>query len=228
MLDVVLCELEGVLADTEPLRQEALRRSFADEQLELTPAIYNAHCFALPVESAVRAALRALACERDHTGIELLTVRATRYFSDLASRGFMLAPGAREFLEHTQSSARLGLVTRATRRETELLLSFADLETTFECIITEEEAIFPKPAPAPYVRALERLSRRSTFPKHAIALEYGVPGIHAARTAGLACIAVGTLPAHIQVEADAALPSLAGQTVASLKALLIARKETVG
>jgi beta-phosphoglucomutase-like phosphatase (HAD superfamily) len=229
MLDAVLCELEGVLADTELLRQQALQRSFAEEYLQLTAATYATHCIGLPVETAVRAGLRALSAEHDDTAVELLTLRATRYFMEVASRGLMLAPGAGALVEEAQGKTRLAIVTRASRRETELILSLAQLEGAFECVLTAEDGIFPKPSPAIYARALERLARRRAVQvERIVALEYGRAGIHAAHAAGLRCIAVGTLPPHVQIEADTALPSLAHHTLVTLEAFLSTRKETVG
>jgi HAD superfamily hydrolase (TIGR01509 family) len=228
MLDVVLCEFEGVLADTSALRRRALQRSFADESLALADAEYDAHCAGLPLEGAIRAGLRAAGIERDDTGVEVLRLRAERHFAELAGKGVSLATGAREFLDRAQGATRLALVTRASRREVEFVLGLAGLDGAFECIVAAEDVLAPKPAPEGYRRALERLARRRPLARErAVALEDGPAGVRAARGAGVRCIVVGTLPAHIQVEADAALPSVAGHSPSTLDALLNHREETV-
>ena len=61
--------------------------------------------------------------------------------------------------------------------------------------------------------------QRPLSPKAVIALEDGTAGIRAARAAGVRCIAVGPIPAHIAIEADAYVTSLAGQTARSLDLL---------
>jgi beta-phosphoglucomutase-like phosphatase (HAD superfamily) len=52
-----------------------------------------------------------------------------------------------------------------------------------------------------------------------LALEDGALGIRAARAANVRCIAVGPISAHIAMEADAYVPSLQGQSLASLDEL---------
>jgi beta-phosphoglucomutase-like phosphatase (HAD superfamily) len=61
-------------------------------------------------------------------------------------------------------------------------------------------------------------------PRRAVALEDAAAGIRAARAAGLRCIAVGPVPAYRAVDATGYLPSVEGQTLASLSAL-VARGE---
>jgi beta-phosphoglucomutase-like phosphatase (HAD superfamily) len=54
-----------------------------------------------------------------------------------------------------------------------------------------------------------------------VALEDGPTGIRAAKTAGLRCAAVGPLPVHLAVDADALIPSLTTLTIASLDAVTL-------
>ncbi|MBX6330351.1 MAG: HAD family phosphatase [Gemmatimonadaceae bacterium] len=228
MTDVVLCELEGVVAETKALRRRALERSFADEGLTLPPAAL-ADADGLPAEEAVRAALRAAELARDDTDVALLALRAERHFAELAGTGIALAPGAREFLDRARETARLALVTRAHRRDVDLVLGLAGLEALFECIVAAEDTASPKPSPAAYRTALDRLARRRPLRRERVlALEDGLAGIRAARAAGVRCIAVGTLPAHVAAEADAAVASIAGHTPSTLDAMLMLREEITG
>ena len=113
--------------------------------------------------------------------------------------------------------ARLGVVTRATRRDVELVLGLAGLEYAVETVVTGDDAVAPKPDPAPYALALARLARRRPVsPEAVLVLEDGPAGIAAATGAGLACVAVGPLPAHEAMRAAGTLPSLAGVTPAVL------------
>jgi HAD superfamily hydrolase (TIGR01509 family) len=228
MADAVLCELEGVVAETSALRRRALERSFADEGLMLPPAAF-ADADALPAEDAVRAALRAAGDARDDTEVALLALRAERRFAELAGTGLALAPGAREFLDRARGTARLALVTRAHRRDVDLVLGLAGLEALFECIVAAEDTAAPKPSPAAYRTALDRLARRRPIERERVlALEDGLAGIRAARAAGVRCIAVGALPAHVAAEADAAVASIAGHTPSTLDAMLMPREEITG
>jgi len=56
-------------------------------------------------------------------------------------------------------------------------------------------------------------------PTHVVALEDGAAGIRSAKSAGLRCAVVGSLPVHLAVDADALIPSLIGQRAATIDAL---------
>src|SRR5688572_11040957 len=120
MFDAVLLEMEGVLADTTTLRRDALIGSLAAEGVALAPAAFDEHCARLPLAASVDAALRQTHSTLDDTARELVALRAERAFLSLAGRGLSLAEGAREFLTQSAGRVRLALVTRATRRETDL------------------------------------------------------------------------------------------------------------
>jgi HAD superfamily hydrolase (TIGR01509 family) len=230
-VDTVLLEFEGVLADTHPLRRDALTRSLADDGVALSAAAYDARCAGFPVREA---ALAALAGRRpgeprfDDTAIDLVALRAERYFAERVEGGVSLAVGARALLDDLAGRVRLGIVTRAGRREVEFVLGLASLDALFECVVAAEDVRSPKPSPEGYQHAFERLARRRpAVPAATLALEDAPPGIIAAHAVRLRCVAVGTTPAFHAVEAEAYLPSLAGQSLASLTACLARRQARV-
>ena len=228
VIDALLCEFEGVLADTGALRRRALRRAFADEELPLGDRAAASCADGLAVEPAVRAALASLGVQRDDTGVALLAMRAARHFAALTARGLSLAPGAREFLDRARGATRLALVTRATRREVDFVLTLAELDTAFECIVAAEDAPETPPEPDGFRIALERMSRRRPVRRdHAIALVDAAPAARAARAAGLRAAIVGARPGGVG-DADVIARSLADLSLDAFAPLLASRKETVG
>ncbi|HEX2716782.1 MAG TPA: HAD family phosphatase [Gemmatimonadaceae bacterium] len=217
----VLLELEGVIASTHAARRESLLRSLVDDGVTIGERTYDDLCHGLPVRGAVRAALEASEVAMDETGRELVALRAERYFLERVSTGLTLAEGSREALETLHSRARLAVVTRAARREADMILGAADAAFLFESVVTADDTpTEPKPAPAPYRLALVRLGRRRAIvASDAIALEDGRAGIRAARGAGIRCLAVGDVPAFRALDADGYLPTLRGATVESLGTL---------
>ncbi len=216
----VLLELEGVLVETRDARRAALARALAEEGIGVDVVAYDDVAHGLPVRAAARA-LAAVADEAiDDVAIELVALRAERHFAESIGTGIVLTDGARDALGTLHGVARLGLVTRASRREIEPILDAADASFLFECIVTSDDvAGTPKPHPESYHAAIRRLSRRRTMaPSHAIALEDGRAGIRAARAAGLRCLAVGDVPPFRALDADGYLPSLRGATLDSLDA----------
>ena len=215
--DTVLFELEGVLADTAALRRDALRRSLAVEAVSLSDEEFATCCTGLAPRAAAQLVAQRRGLDLDETALDLAALRAERHFASLSGRGLSLVPGARELIEALAPQARLGVVTRATRRDVELVLGLAGLEYAVETVVTGDDAVAPKPDPAPYALALARLARRRPVsPEAVLVLEDGPAGIAAATGAGLACVAVGPLPAHEAMRAAGTLPSLAGVTPAVL------------
>ena len=219
MIDVVLCELEGVVAETGIPRQRSLARALAAEGIRAAAAT-GAECPALPVRAAVIRQLEAAGARFDDTAVDLLTLRAERGFAAEAATGLTLAPGAREAIAALHASARLGLVTRARRDDVDRIVALASLDGAFEVVVTADDVIDQKPADEGYRAALARLTRRRPV-RQALAIEDGLAGVRAARSAGLRCIVVGSPPAYAALEADAVIDGLSGHTLESLAALAL-------
>ncbi|HVX41795.1 MAG TPA: HAD hydrolase-like protein [Gemmatimonadaceae bacterium] len=219
MVDVALFELENVLFDTRELRRSAVTEACAahgivaaaePDQLERASA-----------HAAIQAILTANGIGHDDVLIDLIARRAERAFSArLAQRGAVLAPGAAPFVADAASAARLAVVTRASRGDAELLLRLSGLDGAFSVVITSSEVLDAKPSPEGHRAALERMARQRPV-RHgaAIALEDGSAGIRAARAAGARCVAAGDVPAHVAMEADAYLASLAETSLGALDKL---------
>ena len=221
MSAVLLFELEGVIAETLSMRAHALHAALAAEG------------FATPLDAAhelsrgrsVRRAIAAAAFEArtslDLVTIDLVASRAERLFADRsAAGGLTLAPGAAAFVRLAQGASRCALVTRASRVEAEQLLRIASLEDVFESVVTLDDVVEEKPAPAAYRAALGRLSRKRAVPAGGVlALEDGGDGARAARAAGIVCVVTGPAPASEALEGDGYLPSLEGATMETIRAI---------
>lgn len=222
VVDAILMEFEGVLADTAPARRDALLSVLGEDGLTISRAEYRESCAGLATPDAVRAALRRRGVLVDETALELLTLRVDRAFTAHVGKGIVLVDGAREAVDRLASRARLGIVSRSSRRDVEFVLSLAQMEHAFACVIGMEDAVPGKPDAAPYRAALGRLERRRPIPPEGVvvALEDAVGGIRGAHAAGLRCIAIGDLPAHVAMEADAMIPAITGLDVATIEALI--------
>ena len=108
------------------------------------------------------------------------------------------------------------------------VLSLARVEHLFTCVVAAEDAS-PKPSPEPYRLALSRLqrARARVVRGTAVAVEDGLPGVRSARSAGLATVVVGEVPAHVAIEADGYVTSIAGLTADALLSLVAPRNEPI-
>jgi len=222
MIDAVLFEFEGVVADTRAARRKALLDTLQEDGVGLHESEYIEHCAAMPVRAAVRAAFALRNLTRDEVAIEIGAMHAERRFANLIETGLSLVDGAVDLIESLHGQARLGIVSRASRTEIEATLTLAQVDHSFEFLIAGDDPFQPKPSPAAYLGALDRLARRRAVPaKNVVALEDGPVGIRAAKAAGMRCAVVGSLPVHLALDADALIPSLVGQSAATLDTLTL-------
>jgi beta-phosphoglucomutase-like phosphatase (HAD superfamily) len=218
MADGVLLDWEGVLADTADARRDALRAALADEGIAFDEAAYERFGAGRSVRSAVARLLGTSAA--DATLAELVALRAEREFAARLQQGFAIDPAAARFVELAQLRAPVVIVTAAGRAESDAALRLAGLHDSCAAIVTADDIGGDAPAPASYELALAHLGRRRVVKaSRVVVLATGLPAIRAAREAELRTVAVEA-PAHVALEADAAVDSLSGLTLDVIDALL--------
>ncbi|HHT9121168.1 MAG TPA: HAD family hydrolase, partial [Candidatus Hypogeohydataceae bacterium YC41] len=100
---------------------------------------------------------------------------------------------------------KLALVT-GTRGEVVRRILREGLEGYFDVVITAESVERKKPAPDPYLKAVEELGLKK---EECLVIENAPAGIVSAKRAGIRCLAITTsLPESFLTEADAILPGL--------------------
>lgn len=192
MLDAMLLEWEGVLADTRDARRAAIEHALSAEGIAELPA-------------------------SDPTLAQLVALRAERAFVARLSTGLVLEEGAAELVRQAQARARVVIVTRATRGETEAMLRLSSLDDSVRQIICSDDVNGDTPSPEQYERALASLARLKPVDRtRVVAVVNGLPGIRAARAAGVRVLAVAT-PAHEALEADGAVDTLNGLSMPELE-----------
>lgn len=209
MLRALLCELEGVLVETTALRRRAMSRAMAAAGARL-PDDWRADVTAIPIVAGDAAeAMAAAGLAADQTQADLIGLDASAMFLEAVGvGGVMLAPGAAALVREAGARLRLGIVTRARRREAEELLDRTGLADAFAFVIAEEDTRHGKPAADPYRTALDRLRWRQGRAGEVLALEHGAIGIASAVAAGVPCVAVGPFEHRAGTEPVAAAPSL--------------------
>lgn len=222
MIGAMLCEVEGVLANTEPLRRAALLRALAEEGIEqVDPPVAFSRSHGGDSREIVRVALRHHALASDEGAITLIAHRADRHFASLVPTGLSLGTGVREMIAVAQTQCRLAIVTGLDRAVVSAVLALADFDGAFEVVVAAEDVVAPKPAPAGYLEALDRMRRRRGIDAQAtIAIEPDAVGARAARAAGLRCVVVSPRRADAIAHADVVIESLAGETPSTLDARL--------
>jgi beta-phosphoglucomutase-like phosphatase (HAD superfamily) len=211
---LIFLEFDDVLVETRSRRAAALRSALAPLGVGLPDDTFETVCDGLSFAGAARMAFRAANTVTDETGIEIAALQAGRAFSQSVAGGVPLAPGAGEFVRNAGGRARLGLVTRAPRRDVDMLLSLAGLADAFECVVAAEDYSGPEPSPEPYEEAVMRIARRAPVAMgEAVALVASFNAVAAARAARVQPIVVGQVSPTLAFAGDGYLVSLRDTTM---------------
>jgi HAD superfamily hydrolase (TIGR01509 family) len=187
VLSALLFDLDGTLADTNPLHYQAWEEILtSDCGIVLTPSLYDAQ-----ISGRTNAEITAdlLPDWPIAAGIELADRKEAR-FRELAHTSLRPLPGLERLLQWLRDRHLPSvIVTNAPRANAVFMLQVLQLESTFQAVILAEEVAAGKPDPAPYQAGLERLGVEAMA---AIALEDSPTGVRSAIGAGIATLGLTT------------------------------------
>jgi HAD superfamily hydrolase (TIGR01509 family) len=210
----VIFDMDGVLADTEPIHEIAIGDFLALHGKSLTGSEYTQ--FVGLGHRAVWTKLIAM------FGLGMSVEECvTDYQPILVSRivGVPPGPGVRDLVLALRAAGiPLGVASSSFRKVVEATLASIGLRDQFAAVVSGEEVGRGKPAPDIYLRAAGFLG---VAPGRCVAIEDSRHGVQAARAAGMACLGLAsryTSPG--QLGADRTVDSLADVGVEDIAALL--------
>jgi len=195
MIRAIIFDLDGTLADTEPLHFEAFARVLRTQGIELDRAEYFSRLIGLDDRDCFATVLREHArATADGTLAALIARKATIYQEMITGRDVTF-PGAADFVRLCAARFPLILATGTLRVEAELILKRAGLRELFADIIAAEDVEHGKPAPEGFEKAMGRLGflmrlRPPLEPAECLVIEDTVAGIEAGQRAGMRVMAV--------------------------------------
>jgi beta-phosphoglucomutase len=182
MITTVIFDLDGLLADTEPLHCRAYQEALQSKGATLTETEY--------VEHWVRHGKGIVDWIADHglnlDAHELRALKSKRYLELLASS---LHPmdGALELLEKLSGRKTLALASSSYRDAVDGVLQGLHLAGYFKVIVSGLDVAKVKPAPDIFLAAAHQAG---AAPSECVVLEDAEKGVLAASRAGMRCIAV--------------------------------------
>jgi beta-phosphoglucomutase len=217
-------DFDGVLVNSEPLHFSALRSALAETGIGITRDEYDQLYLAYDDRGAIRLAFehhgRAIELDRLHE----VALRKAEIFEELLPT-VPLFPGAAALVRTLAREVPLAIASGARREEIEAILEGGGLRDAFQAIVGADDVTRGKPDPEPYLRAAARLLSRvpDLKPEECVAFEDSMPGIAAARSAGMRVVAVtNSYPAEKLRAAHRVVTSLEEVDRAGLTALFAA------
>ena len=192
MIQALIFDFNGVLADDDPIHKEAFRKVAEEEGLSFTDDDYiekylplnDRDCFQI-LYSENRKPLDPIQLRG------LIERKGACYFQMIAKKSVLFDDSAAAV---RAAAERYPLAIASGARGTEIrhILSTNGLETCFSAIISMEDVKFGKPHPEPFLRAHEKLKERhgALKPEDCVAVEDSIGGIQSAHGAGMRCLAI--------------------------------------
>jgi HAD superfamily hydrolase (TIGR01509 family) len=182
MITTVIFDLDGLLADTEPLHCRAYQDALQSEGASLTEADYIEHWVRSGKGIADWVALHSLNVDP----LALRVKKSARYLELLASS---LRPmdGALELLKVLYGNKMLALASSSYQDAVDGVLEGLNIAHYFKAIVTGLDVPRVKPAPDIFLTAARRVG---AVPSECVVIEDAEKGVLAAYQAGMSCIAV--------------------------------------
>jgi beta-phosphoglucomutase len=199
MIRAILFDLDGTLADTEPIHFAAFNEVLRSEGITISREEYFSRLIGYNDHDCFAAVLSENS--RDHSKdasephLRKLIARKAATYQDMIRDRDVMYPGAVDFVRECAARFPLMIVTGTLRIEAEMILRRANLRELFVDIIAAEDVERGKPEPDGFIAALGRLGfllrlRPPIDPAQALAIEDTAAGIEAARRAGMRVLAL--------------------------------------
>ncbi|NER83179.1 MAG: HAD-IA family hydrolase [Leptolyngbya sp. SIO1D8] len=186
MLQAVFFDLDGTLANTDPIHLEIWREILEPYGYVVDEAFFQRHISGQLNEHLIQELLPQLSTGEGQE----LALQKEAQFRELAASKLRRMPGFNECFDWiTDRGLSTAVVTNAPRANAELVLQVLHLETAFDLLIVAGELPHSKPDPLPYQTALHHFN---LSPAAAIVFEDSKTGIQAAVSAEIPTIGVAS------------------------------------
>jgi beta-phosphoglucomutase len=201
MTSGILFDFNGVIVDDESQHCDSLIETLSQYGYTLDRDTYYREYLGFDDRECFRFSFGRMGRPADDaTLLEAIARKHVEY--DRSIRAAMrLVPGVADFIENAALDGfQLAIVSGALRSEIDLVLQLSGLRAHFAEIVAAEDVGACKPDPQGFNRAREKLELPS---KRCVVVEDSIPGLNAARAAGLRCAVLATShPEDILSDAD--------------------------
>jgi HAD superfamily hydrolase (TIGR01509 family) len=190
MTSGILFDFNGVIIDDESQHCDALIATLSEYGYQLDRGTYYSDYLGFDDRECFRFAFGRMGRATDEPVLLKAVLRKSAHYERAIRASMRLVPGAIEFVEDAALDGfQLAIVSGALRREIELVLQLAGLRPHFAEIVAAEDVSACKPDPQGYNRARAALA---VAPQRCMVIEDSLPGLAAARAAGLRCAMLAT------------------------------------
>jgi beta-phosphoglucomutase len=190
MSQAILFDFNGVIVNDEPQHCEALIATLASYGYTLDREGYYREYLGFDDRECFRFTFERMGRPVNETLIQEAIERKAVRYAEAIRASLELVPGSAEFIRAAAGEGyRLAVVSGALRREIELVLGESNLRRHFDVVVAAEDVTHCKPDPQGYRAALKALGVPALG---CMIIEDSLPGLEAARAAGIPCAMLTT------------------------------------
>jgi len=192
LLRAIVFDFDGVLANSEPLHLRAYQDILAGEDIALAEDDYYTRYLGYDDVVAFAAIGRDRGRTWSRADVDRLVARKARRLEALERDVSVLFPGAADTVRRAAIAVPIAIASGARGAEIRRVLERENLTSCFTAIVAAEDTPVSKPAPEPYLRAVQLLAAAvgELAPADCVALEDSRWGLQSARAAGLRTVGV--------------------------------------
>lgn len=211
----VIFDMDGVLADTEPIHFESWVKLSKEIGIKFTKEFFKSTFGqqSIPIT-------RKLVGPKVNNGlVEKWANRKEKYYREMIKDKLQPLPGSIELIQNLRRNKfKLAIGSSGPPENVELLLKSLNIKRYFNAIITAADVNKGKPEPDVFLYAADKLN---ISPKHCLVIEDAPVGILAAKKAGMKVIALTTTHREKELlEADKIAKDLTSITLNHIMKLL--------
>jgi HAD superfamily hydrolase (TIGR01509 family) len=203
MFKAIIFDMDGLMVDTEALQSEAFGTTLRHFGVE---PVLNAQGIVQTV--GVSDNYARLQKQYGLANLDEFIAHKRRIYVEALVRNVTAMPGLHALLQDlTPQSIKKAIASSSAQAHIELIVKKLDIAHHFDAIISGEHIPHSKPAPDIFIEAARRLAVK---PADCIVLEDALPGVTAAKAAGMLAVAVpNRFTSHQDFStADLVVPSL--------------------
>ncbi|MHC5155453.1 MAG: HAD family hydrolase [Planctomycetota bacterium] len=194
MLQAVIFDFDGVIADSEFLHYKALNAVFNRYGVDVPKDVHWGKYLGYSDRENIEAVNVDYNMGMDAAKIQELIDEKKVVFDELVADGSIIIDGVAEFIQRLiDGGIRRAICSGALRSDIDLMLAGTDFQDAFEVIVTADDVKHGKPNPEGYLLALSKLNQNAESaiePSQCIVIEDSHWGLEAAVAAGMRPIAV--------------------------------------
>lgn len=223
--NAVFFDMDGVLVNTEPLKQAAHVAATKALGGDLPSGFYE-RLLGMSQSVVAAAAIREAGIT---VSTEQYNEEFVRFYFHSLNGEVTLMPGAAELLDALRArSCHIALVSSSPRLWLDSILTRLGLAACFEATVSANDITNHKPAPDPYLKALSLVK---ILPRHALALEDTDSGIMAATSAELRTIAcrhaLNSSQSFARAYLEVTFPLNAPQMISSMNEIFLHNEDEI-